>query len=229
MSKDIISTPWDSRIFGFNTFEILFSSEDNLKKSLERISQEKGFGHYTVKINPLASKKELHEYGLYYCDTLIEPYCTPEGLIKYDKEGIHLSELIEIDQLINIAHGAFTHGRFHRDFNLNKHLADMRYDTWLKELWEAKQVFALMYFDDIAGFWGFSNHQILLHALSEQYRGKSLAKYFWSVACERLFGKGYSELTSSISVSNVPVLNLYSSLGFKFRNPVDVYHWFIEK
>ena len=69
--EDVIATPWDSRIFGFNTFEIVDTSDGNLKKTLERIFQENRLGHYTVKLNPLNNKKILHEFGFYYCDTLI--------------------------------------------------------------------------------------------------------------------------------------------------------------
>jgi hypothetical protein len=29
---------------------------------------------------------------------------------------------------------------------------------------------------------------------------------------------------SSISFVNIAVINLYSSLGFRFRKPVDIYH-----
>ncbi len=100
----------------------------------------------------------------------------------------------------------------------------MRYELWLQDLGKKKQVFALMFLDRIAGFWAYSHNKILLHTLSQEYRGKGLSKYFWSLACERLFEKGYQELSSSISVANIAVLNLYSSLGFNFRNPVDIYH-----
>jgi hypothetical protein len=66
MFEDVIATPWDSRTFGFNTFEIVYTSDVNLKKTLERIFQENRLGHYTVKLTPLNNKKILHEFGFYY-------------------------------------------------------------------------------------------------------------------------------------------------------------------
>ena len=54
-----------------------------------------------------------------------------------------------------------------------------------------------------------------------------MAKYFWSKACQAMFKLGYKEIISSISTSNVAVLNLYTSLGFKFKNVQDVYHLLI--
>jgi ribosomal protein S18 acetylase RimI-like enzyme len=86
-----------------------------------------------------------------------------------------------------------------------------------------------MHLESVAGFFAFSRNKILLHALSESFRGKGLAKYFWSAACEKLFSQGFSELISSISASNLAVLNLYASLGFRFRKPLDVYHWLFEE
>ena len=67
-------------------------------------------------------------------------------------------------------------------------------------------------------------NKLVLHAVSEKFRGGGLAKYLWSVACKDLFGRGHQELTSSVSAANLPVVNLYASLGFRFRNSLDVYH-----
>lgn len=228
VSEYVKITPWDTQIFGINTYEILDTSELVFDQILHQITTHNISGHYTVKIVPLASKKLLYKYGFYYCDTLLEPYCEHENLVEYQKEKITISKSIKIEQLLEICHGAFTHGRFHRDFNLEQNLADLRYDSWLKQLYEAKTVFGLMYAQDLAGFWGFSKNKIILHALAEKYRGRGLAKYFWSIACLELFNLGYSEITSSISASNIAVLSLYSSLGFKFRNAIDVYHLLIE-
>jgi ribosomal protein S18 acetylase RimI-like enzyme len=228
MSENIILTPWDSKAFGINTFEITYISDDNFKELVNKIFRENQSGHYTVRLDPLKSKRLLDEFGFYYCDTLIEPYCSFDDLIVHQREEISLSEVVDINLLAKTVYGAFRHGRFHRDFNLNRDLADIRYDLWLRELYQVNQVFGLMLRDEIAGFWGYSGNKILLHALNEKYRGKGIAKYFWSIACQKLFAKGYPELTSSISASNLAVLNLYLSLGFKFRNPVDVYHLMVE-
>jgi hypothetical protein len=229
ISENIIATPWDFRAFGINTFEIVYSSDVQLRNILEKIFTQKWVGHYTVKIDPLVSKKELHDFGFYYCDTLLEPYCVLKNLAIYEKEGIEISESVDdIHQIITIIYDNFKYDRFHRDFNIEQCLGDLRYNLWLEDLCKTNQVFSLKLFGDLVGFWAYSNHQILLHALNKNYQGKGLSKYFWSLACQKLFAKGYQELTSSISASNVTVLNLYSSLGFKFRNPVDIYHFLLK-
>lgn len=85
-----------------------------------------------------------------------------------------------------------------------------------------------MYKQELVGLWGFSENKILLHALKSNYRGKGMAKYFWSLACQEMFKLNDQEISSSISASNLAVLNLYSSLGFKFKNPQNIYHLFIK-
>lgn len=222
ISKQIVDTPWDARAFGSNTFEILEPSE----KVLQLIFSQPG--HYTVKVDPFQSKELLHKYGFYYCDTLVEPYCTNNNFIEFKKEEINISYSVSLDDLLAVCHGAFQ-GRFHRDFNVDKNLADIRYDLWLKDLYISQSVFGLMYKNEVAGFWGISKNKIVLHALSEKYRGKGIAKYFWSLGCQELFNRGYKEIESSISVSNIFAINLYCSLGFKFKKPVDIYHIWINE
>lgn len=41
-------------------------------------------GHYTVKVEPLAVKEMLGEFGCYYYDTLPELHCTPGRFVALD-------------------------------------------------------------------------------------------------------------------------------------------------
>jgi predicted GNAT family acetyltransferase len=85
-------------------------------------------------------------------------------------------------------------------------------------------VYGVFWRDELAGFIAYSNNNLVLHAVVEGYRGKGLAKYWWSAVCAELFAAGHEEVKSSISAANVAVLNLYASLGFSFRNALDIYH-----
>lgn len=218
MSEKISQTPWDSRVYGFHTYEIQVPSE----KVLEKVRGMQG--HFTVKVEPLSSKKLLHDYGFYYCDTLIEPYCSRYRFVYHHHAIVSVSAQVSCGQLAKLCQDAFSYDRFHRDFNLEPALADQRYASWARELCQAGTVLGLFYDGELAGFFAFSGEKILLHALSAKFRGRGLAKFFWSAACEHLFDAGARELVSSISASNMAVLNLYATLGFRFRNPKDVYH-----
>jgi len=212
----------DSKIFQMDAFDILELSTSALNEMV------KIKGHYTHKINPLACKKMLYENDFYYCDTLLEPYCSKHTFNYFENELATFGEIGNLDDIINICNNSFTHGRFHRDFKLNKIMAEQRYKSWLTQLYDEKHIYTLYYSDNLAGFVGYTNNKLVLHAMDSKYRGKGLAKYLWSRVCEDLFNKGHQEITSSVSATNLAAINLYSSLGFKFRNAVDVYHRIVE-
>lgn len=212
-------TPWDSRALGCDTYEITEYSEAALREAL------KTTGHFAIRVEPLEPKMLLHTLGFYYCDTLIEPYCGEKHFIPHENSSVSISRPALFDELLAICDGAFTHGRFHRDFSISPQCADLRYNLWLKDLHDAGTLWPLHYENDLAGFFGYSGNKIVLHALSSRYRGKNLAKYFWSLACREMFSRGNREIFSSVSASNAAIINLYASLGFRFRNPSDVYHF----
>jgi ribosomal protein S18 acetylase RimI-like enzyme len=218
MSNFFIPTPWDQKVFGVDTFEINEYTEDSL------VEARCTGGHYTIRVDPLVSKKLLHQYGFYYCDTLVEPHSTRERFRPWPKQEVAVELDPGIEDLIEICNSAFQHGRFHRDFNLDKSQADLRYDNWLRQLYAQGNAFGISYENHTVCFFGYFESKILLHAVSEKVRGSGLAKYLWSAGCRHLFDKGNEELTSSVSASNTAVLNLYGSLGFRFRRPVDIYH-----
>lgn len=215
---NITLTPWDKKIFQMETYELTSISPDALNFSTRNP------GHYTAKVDPLSKKKSLTDYGFYYCDTLIEPYCKKSNFNAHLDDKITIKRECPIDDLLKISNGAFKHGRFHRDFNLPKKNSDARYNNWLHQLVQLSNVYSIFYKDVLAGFIAVQGSALVLHAVSDNIKGRGLAKFLWTPVCLELFNEGHVELSSSISASNLAVLNLYSSLGFKFRNPVDVYH-----
>lgn len=218
----IKNTPWDAAAFGMHTAEVVEYTEAALREA-GRTS-----GHYTIKVDPLADKRLLQKYGFYYCDTLLEPYCTPQKLKPFSHQDAAISKQAEWDALLAICHGAFAHGRFHRDFNLDKAHADFRYDNWLRQLYEKDAVYGLFWRDELSGFIAHVGNNLVLHAVAEAQRGKGMAKYWWSAVSAGLFAEGHAEVKSSISAANIAVLNLYASLGFSFRLPQDVYHRLVQ-
>jgi GNAT superfamily N-acetyltransferase len=212
------SSPWDDSVFGIPAYEITDLSPEALREATRES------GHYTVRVDPLASKLALHEHGFYYCDTLIEPHCRAEHFLPFDDPAVGVSKEVSLDGLMSICHGAFVYGRFHRDFAISQGQADKRYENWLAQLHDARKVYGLLYREELAGFIAADGNRLVLHAVATSLRGKGLAKFLWSPVCRDLFDQGCIELTSSVSATNLAVINLYTSLGFRFRNAVDVYH-----
>lgn len=210
--------PWDGAAFGIDCYEIVDPDPAAVHMALARP------GHYTAKVDPLADKRFLHDAGFYYCDTLIEPWCTPDQLAHFDHPEVAFSAAVGLEPVAAICRSAFLHGRFHRDFNIDPARADSRYENWLRQLHGEGRVLGLLFKGEVAGFIAHMNGSLVLHAMGEAHRGRGLAKYFWSAVCRHLFEEGQAELRSSISFVNIAVINLYSSLGFRFRKPVDIYH-----
>jgi len=218
LTKYFKPSVWDSAAFGMPSHEILEISVDTLGYAASTP------GHYTVRMDPLGSKQLLHVHGFYYCDTLVEPYCAAKDFRPFTRSQVTFTNSAPIEDLLKISHSAFVHGRFHRDFQLSSKLADQRYDRWLIELHQAGKVFGLLYEEQLCGFIAVNNSRLVLHAMSAKMRGQGLAKYLWTPICQLLFSQGYAEITSSISIANLAALNLYSTLGFRFRNAKDIYH-----
>ncbi len=210
-------TPWDRPALGCDSFELADTSA-------EAMAQASAPGHYTVKVDPLSDKRILHENGFYYCDTLLEPYCDRERLAGVTHPDATLTREAPLADLLRICHGAFSHGRFHRDFAVPRERAERRYEGWLRQLHDAGKVYGLRHRGGLAGFIAAEEGKLVLHAVAEKHRGRGLAKYWWTGVCQELFAAAHREVTSSISASNLAALNLYVSLGFRLRHPVDVYH-----
>jgi class 3 adenylate cyclase len=56
---------------------------------------------------------------------------------------------------------------------------------------------------ELAGFIAHEGGKLVLHALGATHRGRGLARHLWSAVCADLVRQGASELTSSISVTNL--------------------------
>ncbi|MFC4618825.1 GNAT family N-acetyltransferase [Camelliibacillus cellulosilyticus] len=218
MVDGAIETPWDRRVFGIDTYEITTVTDERL----ERLSQKPG--HFSVRVPPLFPKRILHETGFYYCDTLIEPYCQKKHFKDFHDDRAEAGRNLDPDQAVPFCRKAFQYDRFHRDFNLDKAKADERYEQWMRAIAQKGALIGLWFEKKLAGFFACEGSQIRLHALGPDFRGKGLAKYLWSAACRQLFAEGYEELSSSVSAANLAIVNLYRSLGFSFRHPVDIYH-----
>ena len=210
-------TPWDTVPLGMPTWELLSYSEAALRLCMQTP------GHHTIKVAPLDDKKLLHDYGFYYCDTLIEPYANANKLRPVAHPDATVSKVCDAEQVLMMGHGVFAHGRFQRDFNLPKAAAEQRYDTWLKQLLDEGNVYGLYCQGELGGFIGHNKGGLVLHAVGDNFRGKGLAKYWWSAVCVELL-REHQEVHSSISAGNLAVLNLYAGLGFSFRAPQDIYH-----
>jgi L-amino acid N-acyltransferase YncA len=220
MSADLLTAaPWDQAVLGYPAWELREYSAAALALA------DATPGHQSIKVDPLADKRALHEHGFYYTDTLLETAAVPAQLRPLTvPDRLVIGRQFDPEAMLAICHGAFAHGRFHRDFQVDPAAATLRYDNWLRQLIAAGQVYGLFADGRLGGFIGYSGDMLVLHAIAPAYRGQGLGKYWWRLAIDALLADGRTQVTSSISAANLAVLNLYASLGFSFRHPQDIYH-----
>jgi len=213
------AAPWDQAAFGMPAWELRHYSP----AALALADQTPGL--QTIKVDPLADKQALQRHGFYYTDTLLETRARPDQLRPLTiPPGLSVRRDFDAAQALAICHGAFVHGRFHRDFQIAPDAANLRYDNWLKQLIASGQVFGLYADATLAGFIGYHGDLLVLHAVASQFRGRGLSKYWWRLVIDNLLAEGCTQIRSSISAANLAVLNLYASLGFSFHHPQDIYH-----
>ncbi len=131
------------------------------------------------------------------------------------------------EDVLPIGHGAFL-GRYHRDPAIAKAKADARYDQWMRELYDERR--GSTAFSTTGGRPGSSARRTGCSSSTPWPRSCGARDWprrsgRWSSwTCST---QGRADLHSSVSAGNLPIVNLYASLGFRFRNPLDVYHaWF---
>lgn len=219
MNEYLKPTPWDSRNFPVDTFQLTEYSEKALQAA------EGVEGHFTIKVDPLADKALLQKYGYYYADTLLEPYCDRNRFLEDRAEAVVFHEDYNKNEVLAIAEEAFQGGRYHRDFQVPNEMADLRYRNWVNDLIEQNLILAYKQDGRVAGFFAYQEENILLLAMHRNIRGQSFAIPFAAACVKEQFRRtDKTQLITSISPSNPASLNVFINLGFRLRAGKDIYH-----
>jgi len=245
--------PWETRNLGRPAYavnvEVLAGmSGEALQRgiaALERggmvFMQARIEGHET-RINEL-----LEGCGFVFVESTIDPYCVlgrNEVLARFcEAPGSVLPRRFSVAELalealncadegvrgavLAIAEESFVADRFHVDHKCPAEQAGKRFRYWVEDLLQAgSNVFlGLRHRGTLAGFFITKEGHLILAGFARAYAGSGLGDYFWLGVLQRLQEKGVDAVHTRISMNNVPVVNLYARLGFKFRNPAAVFHY----
>ena len=99
----------------------------------------------------------------------------------------------------------------------------MNVDLLEKFLSEMKFCYVCRVKNEIAGFIEIVDCEIRLAAVDENFRLSGAALSLYAGAADLFRDKGNKKLIGRISAKNMPVLNLYATLGANFSYPQDVY------
>lgn len=125
-----------------------------------------------------------------------------------------------------VAH--FDHGKFHEDPLIERRLADSRNVNMVGDLTRKFTTYVGRVNDDIIGFMILNRKdtliELLLGGMHPAYRHLSYS--FWNKLFFEYQKQGVKKVTTTISAANIPVINLYSRLGFKFSQALYGYRKF---
>lgn len=236
--------PWDSELFGFPFFElkgtdiVLSALEEHLPLWLRSLPVSRSGLVYTkVPATSVAAGKALARQGFYPVETMLTAYqdlSQFQPVMRQISPSPRLRAATEADlpHITALAGSAFREDRFHLDPELPSDKADQRYQRWVENGFRSGDlVFA---FEEVAtgsliGF--FQARQtdpgtidLSLAAVDPKYKGTGLGGMMYEAAVLESRERGYRTAETRIAVSNVAVLNLFSRLGFRFRNTVVTFH-----
>ena len=176
----------------------------------------------------------LEGKGFRFIETVLHPKL--EGLKKLNipHQGLHIAPAVESDipEIRKIAESAFKYERFHVDSRLNQLCASARYGRWIVTTLNHPRQLLLKVLDkeELVAFFIIEvkeNGNVYWHltAVAPEYHGRGYGRRTWLEMLRYHCNHGQDGVSTTISARNIPVLNLYASLSFKFAPPDMTFHW----
>jgi ribosomal protein S18 acetylase RimI-like enzyme len=197
--------------------EVIFSQEAGFKLAEMAICP---YLELSVVKSNIASDGTKSQYLLESSNNLIvENHCSPIE---------DLDSLIK-NEILDISKETFSSDRFHMDPSCKKSIADARIGLWVElDLFKENKNYCT-YLKTNKGLIGFmiwnQAGDLILAGLSKNFIGKGFGKTLYIQSILDAMNAGLEDVSSSIAVNNLPVLNLYSKLGFSFRSPKYTLHY----
>lgn len=239
-------TPWDERVFGIETKEILdiqYKDEEDISKLLlafENKFEKTGLIYFRKNSNDKILKRYLINSNYYIAETSLKLNLSKVNKHNFSikfKNNLSISESIlnaeDICQIKEISRTSFEYSRFHEDPFINKNLANLRYENWIDDL--IKQNKKVLIYKNNENeilsfmFYSCSNNKVdLILGGSRQKYGLLTPSFFASVLTY-LKSMEVTKIDVMISVSNIVIFNIYINLNFCIKESFFDYHKIIKK
>jgi hypothetical protein len=238
-------TPWDTKVFGFNTNEIKeFHCEDyrllyRLLEMFDVYNRQNNirFTYTRIDAKERLLKKLLQESGFYYAETSF--YLTKKDLQEMKlclkakcNLPLTIPEENDFTQIKDIAKRDFCHGRFHEDPFLDIDKAQLRFINIIDDQRNLNREFVVYKKgDEVLAFYVYSidmdKCDLILGGTRKER--SMISYYFWATVLENLRKRGVREAGTMISAANVQIVNLYSFFDFHFEKTLLGFHKFYEE
>jgi RimJ/RimL family protein N-acetyltransferase len=236
---------WDTEIFSFPIGQINQIKILNSKKSIKGYSEfeswrdDNCYGLISCRISHdlIDESLFLEGKGFRFIETVLHPKLNALDELNITDQGLKvvLASKNDLINLRRIAESAFKNERFHIDPRIDSSLADIRYGRWVSttidhplqflfKILEKESIVALFIIEvktDGDAYWH-------LTAVAPEYQGRGYGRRAWLTMLRYHQNCGHKAVSTTISARNISVLNLYSSLCFKFEPPDMTFHWIKE-
>jgi len=230
--------PIDSALFGFKvgflgpSFTI---SPENLTHVSEWMDEnECSLVSISVAVGRLVEIATLQRYGAQVIDlnlTMVLPMAS-RRLRHAGGVKVRLADGKDLDPILDIVGTEFEFGRYHRDPDFPRHLADKRYEYFVRNAITQPQDGECVFVDDckerINAFMvvrrSGSTAEWVLGGVKSDEGVAMLGPLFFSGVVDALVTDSIRSMRAKISAANTNVLNLYCLLGFMATKPEWVLH-----
>lgn len=250
----LVHIPWESRNLGVESFALADSfvatpDEALLCASLQRKIEDNGriFAQARLAKQQLVLSSMLERYGFSFVEATLKPFTVLRKNPRLDEfvndrlsvvpgrfasGGLHVRPLdrqVEGDcrRVREIAAESFTDDRFHLDPLCSTEMADRRFVFWVDDLLaDGTVIVTLLVWDGtVIAFMARRGDHLILAGFARSHVNSGLGEYLWLAVLAEMRAAGLPQARTLIACNNIPVLNLYSRLGFKFRDPEVTFHY----
>ena len=242
LQLDYFFVPWDTEILGAPIAQIA-----NIR-ILEPAIAAKDYARFVdwcqqrrialcscrLPADCLTESMFLEDRGFRFVELNYLPVLTGVQQLASGDEGIRVAVAAQSDQTVlhDMATRVFRHGRLHRDPRIDPRLGDRRYGAWIDNAFVSshQRVLTCSLDGEIVGFFVVEEREPghsfwSLNGLAPGREGQGLGKRVWRSMLHRHRAEGAHTVSTSISSHNVPAMNLYVALGFRFPPPSVTLQW----
>jgi RimJ/RimL family protein N-acetyltransferase len=185
-----------------------------------------------LAIDNLVESMWLENLGFRFVEMILHPTLSLPPSIHRDNDEISVAEVTdnELHVIADIARNAFHNERFHADHRLDSSAAGLRYANWVvnSHTDSRQKLVKLVRRNQVIGFFIYTENgreiDWLLTAIAPAIQGQGLGYQAWRRMLAFHQQQGFSQITTSITVKNVAVMNLYRKLDFVFSEPQMTFH-----
>jgi GNAT superfamily N-acetyltransferase len=229
----IAMIPWDSETFGFTVAQ--FRPGTRLPGDALFCWARRTGAELIAAITPAADRERaalLSTAGFRFVDFALLGHRGLARDVRVPSLGLELrrAEAADLPVLERIARTAFRAGRYHMDPRFPEALAGRRYARWIANaLARGEEVYVFGSPGEPHCFChmvrGGDRVDLPLVAVEKEAQGGIYGAQLIAESLKVAKAAGARQVFVRISAANLPALNLYAGLGFRFSEPEAVFHW----